>query len=349
MTSNNTTDTRQVSLSPLQQMISSCSGAIMTSLFVTPLDVVKIRMQAQRKPQAFAKGNCYLYCNGLMDHTCICINGNSVNIGVSRKTWYKRPGNFKGTADALIQIARNEGLSSLWSGLPPTLVMAVPATVVYFTCYEQIKAAISHWYGDTTAWWIPATSGSTARIFAATVISPLEMIRTKMQSEQLTYSQIRQALSSTIQNGGFLSLYRGLGPTLLRDVPFSALYWTNYELLKKKLLSTQQKTQLSFTESFICGATAGSIAGIITLPFDVIKTHRQIALGEVVFSKEKKEVTSTWKLIENLYRQQGIKALFTGLTPRIVKVAPACAIMISSYEYCKKFFRERNLKMMEDR
>ena len=34
--------------------------------------------------------------------------------------------------------------------------------------------------------------------------------------------------------------------------------------------------------------------------------------------------------------------LATGLTPRIVKVAPACAIMISTYEFFKQFFRERN-------
>jgi len=34
----------------------------------------------------------------------------------------------------------------------------------------------------------------------------------------------------------------------------------------------------------------------------------------------------------------------SGLTPRIIKVAPACAIMISSYEFFKAFFRQRNLE-----
>ncbi len=33
---------------------------------------------------------------------------------------------------------------------------------------------------------------------------------------------------------------------------------------------------------------------------------------------------------------------FSGLTPRIVKVAPACAIMISTYEAFKQFFRRQN-------
>ena len=37
-----------------------------------------------------------------------------------------------------------------------------------------------------------------------------------------------------------------------------------------------------------------------------------------------------------------MKGLFTGLTPRIVKVAPACAIMISTFEYGKRFFQNYN-------
>ena len=38
---------------------------------------------------------------------------------------------------------------------------------------------------------------------------------------------------------------------------------------------------------------------------------------------------------------EGIGALFTGLSPRIVKVAPSCALMIASYEFGKSFFARR--------
>lgn len=37
---------------------------------MTPLDVVKTRLQVQQKIQLSNK--CYLYCNGLMDHLCPC-------------------------------------------------------------------------------------------------------------------------------------------------------------------------------------------------------------------------------------------------------------------------------------
>lgn len=36
--------------------------------------------------------------------------------------------------------------------------------------------------------WIPLISGATARTTAVTIVSPLELIRTKMQSKKLTFS-----------------------------------------------------------------------------------------------------------------------------------------------------------------
>jgi len=48
------------------------------------------------------------------------------------------------------------------------------------------------------------------------------------------------------------------------------------------------------------------------------------------------------KTFRKIYSHHGISGLFTGLTPRLVKVAPACAIMISSFEYGKRFFHRYN-------
>lgn len=336
-------------ITPVQRMISSCTGALATSFFVTPLDVVKIRLQAQQKE--FMKHKCFLYCNGLMEHTCFCINGNgnssrnglqpSGKAFLSSKQWYRRPGHFNGTIDAFITITRNEGITSLWSGLPPTLVMAVPATVIYFTVYDQIKEqlnAVARIPVGQQPSWVPVLSGAIARVFSATVISPLEMIRTKMQSKKLSYLEIGQGVRSLIQARGFVSLYTGLGPTLLRDVPFSSIYWANYEGLKQHC----GQVEPTFLFSFFAGATSGTVAAVTTLPFDVIKTHRQIELGEMEVLTVCKP-SSTYSLMKNLYQSHGMQGLFTGIVPRIIKVAPACAIMISTYEFGKRFFRQKNV------
>lgn len=46
----------------------------------------------------------------------------------------------------------------------------------------------------------------------------------------------------------------------------------------------------------------------------------------------------------SIYRLNGIKGLFAGLWPRLLKVAPACAIMISTFEYSKAFFYHYNVE-----
>ncbi|KAG8010063.1 Solute carrier family 25 member 40 [Nibea albiflora] len=301
-------------------MVASCSGAILTSLFVTPLDVVKIRLQAQKSP--FPKGKCFVYCNGLMDHICVCENGNS-------KAWYKASGHFNGTLDAFVKIVRGEGIKALWSGLPPTLVMAVPATVVYFTCYDQLCAALRVRMGDY-AQEAPLVAGAVARVGSATVISPLELIRTKLQAQKQSYGELTNCIRSAVQSEGWLSLWRGLGPTLFRDVPFSAMYWYNYEKGKSWLCERYNTREPTFSITFISGAVSGSIAAVVTLPFDVVKTRRQ-------------GPTSTFSVMTRIVAQDGFGGLFAGgFLPRLIKVAPACAIMISTYEFGKAFFRKHN-------
>ncbi|XP_017799546.1 PREDICTED: solute carrier family 25 member 40 [Habropoda laboriosa] len=327
-------------IKPYQQIVASCTGAVITSVFVTPLDVVKIRLQAQQK--AMLSNKCFLYCNGLMDHLCPCPNGKG-------PVWVRRNGKFNGTVDAFLKIGRNEGILSLWSGLSPTLVLAVPATIAYFVSYEQIKLYIkdkySKRYRNATEvtmeqpFWIPMMAGAIARIWAATLVSPLELIRTKMQSQKLSYAEILQALKTVVKYSGVSGLWMGLGSTLLRDVPFSAIYWLHYETIKQKFRGAQQ----TFTFNLTAGAIAGSIAAFLTIPFDVVKTHKQIEMGEKeIYSDKPGHSSGTWIVIRKIYSQNGVRGLFTGLTPRIIKVAPACAIMIATFEHGKRFFQLYN-------
>lgn len=72
---------------------------------VTPLDVVKIRLQQQAHP--FVKGTCFLYYNGLMDHLCTaCADANSKE----PCEWFARPGNFTGTRVSGVCDLLNYGL-----------------------------------------------------------------------------------------------------------------------------------------------------------------------------------------------------------------------------------------------
>jgi solute carrier family 25 protein 39/40 len=83
------------------------------------------------------------------------------------------------------------------------------------------------------------------------------------------------------------------------------------------------------------------------MPFDVGKTRRQIFQdpGASVPGVEKvlaPEERSMPRFLWHIFKQEGISGLFRGWIPRTLKVAPACAIMISSYEVGKRTFRVVN-------
>lgn len=95
---------------------------------------------------------------------------------------------------------------------------------------------------------------------SATVISPLELIRTKLQAEKQSYSQVTDCIRSSVQTQGWRSLWRGFGPTLLRDVPFSAMYWYNYEKGKMWLCERYNTREPTFAITFTSGAVSGSVS-----------------------------------------------------------------------------------------
>jgi solute carrier family 25 protein 39/40 len=68
---------------------------------------------------------------------------------------------------------------------------------------------------------IPGFAGGLARILAVIVTSPLELIRTKKMSAKLSYKDLLQTLRESIKSDGLQSLWRGLVPTIWRDLPFS--------------------------------------------------------------------------------------------------------------------------------
>ena len=149
--------------------------------------------------------------------------------------------------------------------------------------------------------------------------------------------QVKTAVTKTVRAEGLTSLWKGFTATIMRDVPFSAIYWPLYEALRP--------AQYEFERCFLAGAFAGTLASTLTLPFDVIKTQRQLELGESLMTRGGRQVgvPTNRDVAREIWSAYGARGFWTGLTPRIIKVAPACAIMISSYEFFKQFFAKRNL------
>ena len=323
---------KQATVTPVQQVISSCSGALLTSLLTTPFDVVKVRLQAQQN-SALLKP-CYIMdCRAALDGVCICTTiPNLTHNG-------PRPIHFSGTYDAFVKLARQEGVTAWWKGLSPTLAMSIPTTVIYYTTYDQLKVTLGFREGERNIV-APLVTGSSSRALAVTVICPLELVRTKVQSRGgYSYRELFSIIRTAVARNGVLSLWRGLSPMLLRDVPFSMCYWIGYEELKRQMrtaLGPQYFTVIPFLAASISGCTAA----ILTNPLDVVKTHMQVELGES--SRVSLGAGSMLTVLRNVVAEHGIVGLYAGLAPRCAKIGPACAIMLGSYEAGKNFFAEYN-------
>jgi solute carrier family 25 protein 39/40 len=101
--------------------------------------------------------------------------------------------------------------------------MSLPNTVIYFTTYEQLKCFMGYKASNLNPV-IPGMAGGLARMLAVICTSPLELIRTKKMSAKLSYADLTKTLKESIAKDGVRSLWRGLVPTIWRDLPFSGKF-----------------------------------------------------------------------------------------------------------------------------
>ena len=182
---------------------------------------------------------------------------------------------------------------------------------------------------------VSLVSGALARSISATLVTPLELLRTRLQASHGHSSSLSviRPLFEEVQKNGISVLWRGISATLWRDVPFSAIYFTGYEAGKVLLTGggfgeSQTSTFWhEFGSSFLVGAVSGSVAAMCTHPFDLVKTRLQAEQAQAATSS-----SSLFHALRQIVVQDGLKGLFRGLSPRLAKVAPACGIMIGAFE-----------------
>lgn len=121
------------------------------------------------------------------------------------------------------------GIRSFWRGTLASLSYSIPSSLLFFSLYE-------HWKTKSDAFSV-SIAAAKARSVSVTVFLPIEFIRTRLQA---TISNNAEGAFDIIKRvfyeDSFFSYWRGLFATLLRDIPFSAVYFGLYEYNKKILL-----------------------------------------------------------------------------------------------------------------
>ena len=197
--------------------------------------------------------------------------------------------------------------------------------------------------------------------------APLELVRTRAQAApggaggpppRGVAAGLAAVLASEPGPGSAaLRLWRGCSATLARDVPFSAIYWTILEPLRAELLADASRRRAArdaadgadaaaldaacaaagpcgrnagdvLRASVVAGGVAGALAAAVTTPLDVAKTLLQ--LPPAPGAPRKRDTLAA--TLRRVAATQGVGGLFVGALPRALRAAPACAIVLASYE-----------------
>ncbi|KAH8835897.1 mitochondrial carrier domain-containing protein [Flagelloscypha sp. PMI_526] len=320
------------------KLVAAATGSTVTALTMTPFDVVKTRLQTQ--PPAHSQPRSLfpkapITCCQPPNVACVRKMSSLAHVSVSSDVvciWDHgvfRTERVNGFSDAIRHVWRAEGFPGLWKGAGTTLLIGVPSSTAYMMTYDWLLNEALPPLIPTSSL-VPLYAGVIARTAITTVASPLELLRTNLQSTPpagTTHSlpSVIRSLRKHVRKNGSLSLWRGLGPTLWRDVPFSGLYWASYQTCKDALA---RQNFHGPSVAFVSGAASGILAALITSPFDVLKTRRQALL----MSSSSRGVSRTIPLLKTIWRTEGYSALYAGILPRMAKIAPACGIMIACYE-----------------
>ena len=263
-------------------VLGGVAGSVGATL-VYPIDLVKTRMQNQRSNVV---GEALMYKNSL---------------------------------DCAKKVMQNEGFFGFYSGLVPQLLGVAPEKAIKLTVNDLVRSLTMDKDGRVP---VPAEilAGSVAGASQVVFTNPLEIVKIRLQVQgevSSDPSQVRKGALTIIRRLGLLGLYKGAGACLLRDIPFSAIYFPMYAHLKKDLFGEAPGVKLTFGQLISAASIAGIPAAFLTTPADVIKTRLQV---------EARKGQATYKGImdcaSQILRKESPSAFFKGSLARVLRSSP---------------------------
>ncbi|KAK5816629.1 mitochondrial carrier domain-containing protein [Linnemannia elongata] len=278
-------------------LLGSISGAVGATV-VYPIDLVKTRMQNQRSK----------------------VVGELL---------------YKNSIDCFKKVIKNEGALGLYRGLGPQLVGVAPEKAIKLTMNDLVRRNLTDKNGNIT-FTAELIAGGVAGGSQVVFTNPLEIVKIRLQVAGEAAKSLdapRPGAVAIVRNLGIIGLYKGASACLLRDIPFSAIYFPVYAHLKKDVFKEGPDHRLAISELLIAGAVAGMPAAYFTTPADVIKTRLQV---------EAKKGQSSYNGIRDaarkIYAEEGFRAFFKGGPARIFRSSPQFGTTLMVYEVLQRAF-----------
>lgn len=278
---------------------------MMEALACHPLDTIKVRMQLSRRQR---------------------------QPGVKRRGFLKTG----------VEIAKKETPLGLYKGLGAVLTGIIPKMAIRFTSYEWYKQMLASQSGNISGsanFFAGLAAGVTE---AVAVVTPMEVVKIRLQGQHHSmadpldvpkYRNAAHAMYTVIKEEGIGALYRGVSLTALRQGTNQAANFTAYTELKEILQQRQDdpSAPLPSWKTSIIGLISGAVGPFSNAPIDTIKTRLQKTPAE----PGQTAMGRITAIANQMWKQEGVRAFWMGITPRVMRVAPGQAVTFAVYEYLK--------------
>ncbi|XP_044761097.1 calcium-binding mitochondrial carrier protein Aralar1 isoform X1 [Coccinella septempunctata] len=235
---------------------------------------------------------------------------------------------YRNSFDCFKKVVRHEGVFGLYRGLVPQLMGVAPEKAIKLTVNDFVRDKFYDSKGN-----IPLLgeiiSGACAGGSQVIFTNPLEIVKIRLQVAGEIASGTKVRAWSVVKELGLFGLYKGARACLLRDVPFSAIYFPAYAHTKAALADERGYNHpLSLLAA---GAIAGVPAASLVTPADVIKTRLQVVAraGQTTYSGV---IDATKKI----YKEEGFRAFWKGTIPRVFRSSPQFGVTLVSYELLQR-------------
>lgn len=230
---------------------------------------------------------------------------------------------YKNLFHAVKVVGATEGMAGLYSGYSVNVGFIVFEKAIKLVCNDMFRLALADKETGEVNLGSSILAGSSAGAAQTIVTTPMELLKIKGQeagSRGEKFNAIK-AMSTIAAKEGPVGFYRGWCSTIIRDVPFSFLYFPLYaELHYMEAFGGGD----SFKGNLVAGMISGAVAGGLSTPTDVIKTRLQnIPAGQAKMS---------WMECFNSVRQEGVSAFFKGAGPRMICIGSLFAVAQGFYE-----------------
>lgn len=242
---------------------------------------------------------------------------------------------YRGAVDCFRQIVAKEGTRGLYRGLVPNLAGITPEKAIKLAVNDIMRGTLASHLG-TTPERLPlaygALAGASAGLCQVIATNPMEIVKIQMQVAATSTVSGEVTAAGIVRQLGVRGLYKGTATTLLRDVPFSFLFFPSQayfaQVIHGWVYKNQQKPS---TLCVLAGSTvAGVLASAAVTPADVVKTRLQSS------SQPTPAYRGMVDCAGRIWRAEGPRAFFKGTVPRCLTMAPLFGIALMMYDLQQK-------------